>query len=313
MVPHLDDVRLFFEVAKAGTITAAARRLDLPKSTVSRRLIQFEESLGIKLLHKTTRKITLTALGTSYLERCERVVREIEEAGSYLESVTTKAAGELRVTMPTDFAIHWLADFLVAFARRHPDVRLSLDLTGRRLDLVGERFDVALRVGALTGSDTVARKLFGFTWQLYASPAYLREAGRPERPADLAAHRFVLLEAYARPRPELTLVSGQKVERVATPGTIVSNSLGALRAMVVAGGGIGMMPLRMAKEYLDEKKLVHVLPGWGSQPVDMFYIISSRRLLPAKTRLFVEELTAHAREMERAERAKARQQTPPSS
>jgi len=179
MVPHLDDVRLFFEVAKAGTITAAARRLDLPKSTVSRRLIQFEESLGIKLLHKTTRKITLTALGTSYLERCERVVREVEEAGSYLESVTTKAAGELRVTMPTDFAIHWLADFLVAFARRHPDVQLSLDLTGRRLDLVGERFDVALRVGALTGSDTVARKLFGFTWQLYASPAYLREAGRP--------------------------------------------------------------------------------------------------------------------------------------
>ena len=313
MIPNLDDVRLFFEVAKAGTITAAARRLDLPKSTVSRRLIQFEESLGIKLLHKTTRKITLTALGTTYLERCERVVREVEGARSYLESVTTKAAGELRVTMPTDFAIHWLADFLVAFARGHPDVSLSLDFTGRRLDLVGERFDVALRVGALTGSDTVARKLFSFTWQLYASPAYLREAGRPEQPADLSAHRFLVLEAYSRPRAELTIVSGQKVERVATPGTIVSNSLGALRAMVVAGGGIGMMPLRMAQEYLDKREpasvyhastSVRVLPAWTSRPVDIFYIISSRRLLPAKTRLFVEELTAHAREMERAERAK---------
>jgi DNA-binding transcriptional LysR family regulator len=305
MIPNLDDVRLFFEVAKAGTITAAARRLDLPKSTVSRRLIQFEESLGIKLLHKTTRKITLTALGTSYLERCERVVREVEEAGSYLESVTTRAAGELRVTMPTDLGIHWLADFLVSFARRHPDVTLSLDFTGRRLDLIGERFDVALRVGALTGSDIVARKLLGFTWQLYASPAYLRAAGRPQQPADLAAHRFVLLEAQARPRPEITLVSGQKVERVATPGTIVSNSLGAVRTMVAEGGGIGLIPLRMAQEYLGKRRLVRVLPAWETRPIEIFYMISSRRLLPAKTRLFVEELVAHARELDRSERRKA--------
>jgi DNA-binding transcriptional LysR family regulator len=306
MPPNLDDVRLFFEVAKAGTITAAARRLELPKSTVSRRLIQFEESLGIKLLHKTTRKITLTALGTSYLERCERVVREVEEAKSYLDSVTTKAAGELRVTMPTDLGIHWLAGFLVDFARRHPDVMLSLDFTGRRLDLVGERFDVALRVGALTGSDTVARKLFGFTWQLYASPAYLRAAARVEQPADLPAHRFVLLEAQARPSAEITLVSGQKVERVATPGTIVSNSLGTVRAMVVEGGGIGLIPMRMAQEYLGKRRLVRVLPAWETRPIEIFYIISSRRLLPAKTRLFVEELVAHARALERAERAKAR-------
>jgi DNA-binding transcriptional LysR family regulator len=306
MVPNLDDLRLFFEVAKAGTITAAARRLDLPKSTVSRRLIQFEESLGIKLLHKTTRKITLTTLGTSYLERCERVVHEVEAAASYLDSVTTKASGELRVTMPTDLGIHWLADFLVGFARRHPDVGLSLDFTGRRLDLVGERFDVALRVGALSGSEFVARKLFSFAWQLYASPAYLQEAGRPAKPADLAAYRFVMLEAYAHPRPELTLVSGQKAERVATPGTIVSNSLGAVRAMVVAGGGIGMMPLRMAQECLDKGELKRVLPAWASRPVEIFYIISSRRLLPAKTRLFVEELAAHARALERAERGRGR-------
>jgi DNA-binding transcriptional LysR family regulator len=306
MTPNLDDLRLFFEVAKAGTITAAARQLDLPKSTVSRRLIQFEESLGIKLLHKTTRRITLTALGMSYLERCERVVHEVEEARSYLDSVTTKATGDLRVTMPTDLGIHWLADFLVGFARRHPDVKLSLDFTGRRLDLIGERFDVAIRAGAVTGSDIVARKLFSWTWQLYASPDYLGEAGRPGRPTALADHRFVVLEAYSRPRPEIDLVSGQKIERIAMPGTVVSNSLGVLRAMIVAGGGIGLMPFRMAQGHLTKRQLVRVLPSWASRPLDIFYVIPSRRLLPAKTRLFVEELLAHVRTQEHEARAKRR-------
>jgi DNA-binding transcriptional LysR family regulator len=307
MTPNVDDLQLFFAVAKGGTITAAARQLALPKSTVSRRLIQFEESLGIKLLHKTTRKITLTALGSSYLERCERVVHEIEEARSYLDSVTTKATGELRVTMPTDVGIHWLADFLVGFARRHPDVKLSLDFTGRRLDLIGERFDVALRAGTLTSSEAVARKLFSWTWQLYASPDYLRAAGAPQKMSDLAGHRFVVLEAYSRPRPEIDLVSGHKVERISMPGVVVSNSLGVLRAMLVAGGGIGLMPFRMAEEALNKRQLVRVLPAWASRPLDIFYVIPSRRLLPAKTRLFVEELIEHVRTQERAARLTARQ------
>jgi DNA-binding transcriptional LysR family regulator len=267
MTPHIDDLRLFFEVAKAGNITAAARRLELPKSTVSRRLIQFEESLGIRLLHKTTRKIT----------------------------------------MPTDVGIHWFADFLAGFAHRHPDVKLSLDFTGRRLDLIGERFDVALRAGALTGSEAVARKLFSWTWQLYASPAYLRENGTPKSPADLADHRFVVLEAYSRPAPEIDLVSGQKVERITMPGVVVSNSLGVLRAMLIAGGGIGLVPARMAEEPLRKRQLVRVLPAWASRPLDIFYVIPSRRLLPAKTRLFVEELVEHVRAQERTARLKARQ------
>jgi DNA-binding transcriptional LysR family regulator len=293
MTPNIDDLRLFFEVAKAGTITAAARQLELPKSTVSRRLIHFEESLGIKLFHKTTRKITLTALGETYLERCERVVHEVEAAGDFLDSVTTKATGVLRITMPTDLGIYWLADFFVAFARRHPDVKLSLDFTGRRLDLVGERFDVAIRAGALTGSEMVVRKLFSWTWLLYASPDYLREAGTPDKPVDLADHRFIVLEAHSRPRPEIDLISGQRLERITMAGMIISNSLGVVQAMTAAGGGIGLLPYRMAQENLEKRQLVRVLPAWSSKPLDFFCIVSSRKLLPAKTRLFVEELVGY--------------------
>jgi DNA-binding transcriptional LysR family regulator len=306
MTASIDDFSLFFAVAKAGTITAAARQLELPKSTVSRRLIQLEQGLGIKLFHKTTRKITLTGLGESFLERCERVVREAEEARGFLDSVTARATGVLRVTMPTDIGIHWLADFLVGFARRHPEVTLSLDFTGRRLDLVGERVDVAIRGGAVADPGLVARKLGSIERLLYASPDYLREAGTPLRPADLAGHRFVLLETHSQPRAEIELINGKRSERIAAPGAIVSNSLGMVRAMVAAGGGIGLLPQRMAAEFLAKRQLVHLLPGWAPKPFDFFYIISSRRLLPAKTRVFVEELVEHFRPREEPAARKAR-------
>jgi DNA-binding transcriptional LysR family regulator len=294
----VDDFLLFFEVARAGTLTAAARRLDIPKSTVSRRLLQFEGSLGVRLFHKTTRKVTLTALGETYLQHCDRVVHEIEEARGFLESMTSKPAGVLRVTMPTDVGIHWLAGFFVAFARRHPDVRLSLDFTGRRVDLVGERFDVGIRAGALTGSEMVVRKLFSWTWLLFSSPGYLREAGTPHEPADLANHRFVVLEAHFHPRTEFDLLNGQRVERIALPATVVTNSLGTLKAMILAGGGIGLMPYRIAREHIENRRLVRVLPRWQSKPLDFFYLISSRKLLPAKTRLFVDEMIQYFRELE---------------
>ena len=293
MTTNIDDLLLFFEVAKSGTITAAAQRMAVPKSTVSRRLIQFEESLGIKLFHKTTRKITLTELGETYLERCERVAREAEEARQFLDSVATKATGVLRVTMPTDLGIYWLADFLVTFVRRHPEVKLSLDFTGRRLDLIGERFDVAIRGGPLTASVMVARKLLSIDWLLYASPDYLQEAGKPDKLADLAGHRFIILEAHSRPRPEIDLANGQRVERIALPGAIVSNSLGMVRALTVAGGGIGLLPYRMVRDNLEKRQLVRLLPSWRSKPLDFYYIISSRKLLPAKTRLFVDELVKY--------------------
>jgi DNA-binding transcriptional LysR family regulator len=304
MAARLDDLWLFFEVAKAGTITAAARRLELPKSTVSRRLIRFEQEIGAKLFHKTTRKITLTGLGETYLARCERVVHEAEEARAFLDSVTTKATGVLRVTMPTDVGIYWLADFFVAFTRRHPDIRLSLDFTGRRVDLIGERFDVAIRAGALGGTDMVARKLATLERPLHASPAYLREMGTPQTPDDLARHRFVLLEAHAHP-PEVDLINGRKVTRIAMQGPIVSNSLGVVRAATLAGGGIGLLPPRMCAEDVKAGRLKRVLPAWSATGVDFYYLVASRKLLPARTRLFVEEMVAHVKAQERMARRAA--------
>jgi DNA-binding transcriptional LysR family regulator len=292
MSADLNDLWLFLEVARAGSITAAARRLELPKSTVSRRLIRFEEETGAKLLHKTTRRIVLTETGEEFLERCEGVAREMDAARAFLGSVTTRASGTLRVTMVVDLGVYWLADFFVAFARRHPELRLDLDFTARRVDLIGERYDVAIRIGPLASSTLVARRFMSIDRGLYASPAYLAEAGMPADVASLGSHRFVMLEAHTHP-PQLELVCAGTTARAALHGSIVSNSLGMVRALTLAGGGIGALPQRMCVEAVASGALVRILPGWEAKPVGVSYVIPARRLLPAKTKLFVAALSAH--------------------
>jgi DNA-binding transcriptional LysR family regulator len=176
------------------------------------------------------------------------------------------------------------------------------------VDLVAERFDVAIRAGALQSSGMVVRRLASLDRPLYASPDYLRAAGTPRSPADLAQHCFVMLEAHVHPRPEVDLVhrGGRKVERVTMQGPIVSNSLGMVRALTIAGGGIGFIPARMCAEDAGKGHLIRVLPAWAARPIDFHYVISSRKLLPAGTRLFVEELVAHFDALSRAVRPNAR-------
>ncbi len=182
MHEDLNDLLLFAEVARASSIAAAARITSIPKSTISRRLLRLEARVGSRLFYKTTRKITLTELGKEYLERCERVVLEVDEAKSFLDSIAAKPSGTLRLTMTADFGIHHMGEFLVEFARAHPDITLDLDFSSRRVDLVGERYDVAIRFGALQDSSLVCRRFLSIPRALYASPGYLARAGSPAGP-----------------------------------------------------------------------------------------------------------------------------------
>jgi DNA-binding transcriptional LysR family regulator len=292
MHENLNDLLFFAEVARSGSITAAGRRLGVPKATVSRRLIKLEERIGAKLFVKTTRKIMLTELGETYFGRCARIAREIEDARLFLEAVTKRPKGTLRVTMPTDVGIHWLADLFVEFSRRHPEIAFDLDCSGRRVDVLGERIDVAIRGGVLADSSLVARRLCSLDWAIYASPAYLAQAGTPQAPEDLARHRFVLLEAHTHPA-QLKLTRGRLTRSVPVSGSITVNSIGMVNELVRLGAGIGELPTRMGARDERDGKLVRVLPGWNRAPIDVYYIIPARKLLPMKTRLFIEALTRH--------------------
>ena len=178
------------------------------------------------------------------------------------------------------------------------------------IDLIEEGIDVAFRGNAARGPNYIVRKIVTSSIGLVASPAYLAKHGTPDHPGALAKHSFVLLEAHTFPAPTLTLVRGRRTERVPMTGPIVSNSLGMVRAVAAAGGGIGVLPHRMGAELVAEGRLVRVLPQWEASPVDISYVIPARRLLPAKTRLFVEALAGHFRQppdqADRRRNAKAR-------
>jgi DNA-binding transcriptional LysR family regulator len=289
MPDDIADLLLFAEIAEAGSLTAAGRALKLPKSTVSRRLQALEDRIGQRLLSRTTRKLVPTDLGEALLGRCQRLRETYAEARAVLDSRSGKR-GVLRISMTSDLAMFFCADFLARFAVDHPELGLEIDLTPRKLDLVADRIDVALRVGAMTDSALVARRVAGLQRGVYASPAYLARAGTPERPEELVRHEAVLLEVHTPFAPQVTMKRGSRALGVPLSGRVVANSLGTVQRLTVEGAGIAMLLAHMAKPEVDAGRLVRLLPGWSLPTWDVYAVTPARRLLPARTRAFLHDL-----------------------
>ena len=188
MDDHLKDMALFVEVVKAKGFRSAADALGVPNSTLSRRISELEKSIGLRLLHRTTRRIELTEAGQIYYERCRRIVDEARLAHEQLGAMLAQPSGVLRASLPVDFAVTYLAPLIAEFARLYPGISFDFDLAPRRVDLVSEPFDVAIRMGESESSQLIARKLAMVTPHLYASPGYLQRSGEPSKPAELAQH-----------------------------------------------------------------------------------------------------------------------------
>lgn len=202
----LRDMALFVEVARARSFTKAAERLQMPTSSVSRRVGRLEQQLGIKLFGRTTREVRLTDAGAIYLQRCALLVDEARVAHEDIDAYVRSPRGRLRISVTADFATVFLAPLLVEFRVRHPDITFDIDVSPRRVDLHSEPFDLALRIGALEDSSLVARRLALLRVGLYASPSYIKARGQPKRPQDLTGHSAVrvlyacLLEPVERQR-----------------------------------------------------------------------------------------------------------------
>src|SRR5580698_3598481 len=182
----LNEILVFTRVVQAGSFTAAAAELGMPKSTVSRKVSELEERLKSRLLQRTTRQFNLTDAGRTYYDHCARIVGEIEDAERAVSSLQETPRGLLRVTAPVNAA--YLGPIVSDYLKRYPEVRLDLFCTGRNVDLVEERFDVGIRAGVLADSTLIARSLGSARWFLIATPAYLKRRGRPRSPEDLKAH-----------------------------------------------------------------------------------------------------------------------------
>lgn len=292
MTLDANDLLLFARVIEAGSFSAAAERSGLPKSTVSRRIAALETRLGERLLTRTTRRLSVTDFGQGILEHARRLQEETEAAAAYAQHRQATPRGRLRISMPADFGDWLLAPLFMQFAASYPEVRLELDLSPRRVDLIGEQFDLALRVAARLPDDAtlVARPLFDLHSGLYASPAYLRRFGMPQHPEELHAHTALQLLASNGEAQRWRLQHEAEVWEGLPPGPLAANSVSLLRTLASHGLGIAGMAERFVSNAVDQGLLQRVLPEWHLPSVTVWAVMPGRRLVPSRTRAFLDAL-----------------------
>jgi DNA-binding transcriptional LysR family regulator len=286
----LNEIVVFAKVVETRSFTAAAAQLGLPKSTVSRKVAQLEERLGVRLLQRTTRKLSLTEIGQAYFERCQRIVSDIMVAEQMVTDMQSTPRGLLRVTAPVDLGAFALGSLVTEFLTDFPDIHVELLLTDRVVDLVDEGVDLGIRFGPLAESTLIARKLTSVEMRLCAAPSYLAKRGTPAHPDDLDVHDIVAFVPIPRLATwTLRGPDGQTVEL--TPSArLVSNNLMVIRDAVHAGGGITQLPEFVCGEC--SGSFLQVLPDWTTSPAELYAVYPSTRNSSPKLRTFVEFLAA---------------------
>lgn len=286
-----DDMILFAAIAEQASLVRAAEQLSMPKATVSRRLGHLEETLGQKLLIRTTRRLTLTEFGEAFLDHCRRVAEEVVTVQDFVRSQDVQPRGRLRVSMPEDYARRTLSRALATFIEAYPEIELELDLSSRLVDLIGERFDLAIRMGELANDSTlVARKLDEQHLGLYASPIYLALHPAPRHPDELAHHAALRMGAENGQALAWRLQHGKEEWQGIPPGRMTLNSISVIQQLLLDGAGIGMLPVPFAEEDVKKKRLVRVLPDWRFPSVTAWAVMPMRRFLPSKTRAFLDHV-----------------------
>lgn len=282
--PDLNEVVVFARVVQTGSFVGAGRALGMPKSTVSRKVSALEARLGTRLLHRTTRTLSLTDEGRAYFQHAARIVTELEEAEAAMTERLETPRGLLRVTAPLNLGR--IGAPVAEFMRRYPDVRVEMVCTDRVVDLVAEGFDVGIRAGALQDSSLVVRTLGVLRNYVVASPALLEERGMPARPADLSRWPCAALTGHTT----WTLQRGSKTVAVKLDTRIVVNDFDVLAAAALGGVAVALLPASEHAEALQRGALVRLVPEWCSPPVPMQIVYPSARHLAPKVRAFVEHM-----------------------
>jgi DNA-binding transcriptional LysR family regulator len=288
-VADLDNILIFVKVAQFQSITRAARSLGMPISTVSRRLSVLESELGVSLLRRTTRRVTLTAQGQNYFSQCQEPLNLLQEAERVLTQAQKRPEGLLRITIPVILSQEPFLDFISAFLKDHPRIRIELFITNLFVDLIAENFDVAIRSGELQDSSVVARRLGKTVFYVVAAPEYMKGRVPPAQPADLKLHDCVLFNAKNNER-DWDLVSGRRKIRVHVSGSAASRDVNSASAFVHRGHGIGLLPSSYCDGAIAKGKLIRLLPTWASSPTPLFAVYPSRKFLPLRLSVFLEAL-----------------------
>jgi len=290
----LGSMKTYVAVVDGGSFATAATRMDVSRAMVSKQVQKLEEHLGTRLLNRTTRRLSLTETGRAFYERSVQILGDVEEAEQIAGQMTTMPRGVLRVTIPLSYGQHRLGSIIGAYTRAYPQVQLDIALSDRKVDLVEEGFDVAIRIGAMPQSDLIARKLGVAHGIVCASPAYLAAHGTPQLPGDLVGHACLDYSLTGGGGWRLESSSGHATSPVTVPiaGAMKADNGDIIRLAAVAGAGIAFQPHFIVGEDLDAGRLVQVLPDWRSAEMGIYAVYPSRKHLSAKVRTFVDFLVA---------------------
>lgn len=293
----LNDILIFVRVAQEGSFSAAARKLTLPVSTVSRRVAELERSLGVGLLIRTTRSVKLTEVGRAYLQHGLAISTELERAEALASSVQSISQGLLRITATADFGNRYLGEIISAFIKVHSRVQVEVELTDRVVDLVSEGFDLAIRMGELSDSGNLARRIGKLNLHLFASPGFLKENGEPRSCKDLS--RFECIRFTGEDVPDRwALQSTRGRQEVRVQGRLISNDLTLIRKLATLGNGIALMPYFFCTEDLKAGRLKLILQDWihSSGPIHVVY--PGQKFILPRVKAFVDHLTRTCNQIE---------------
>ena len=287
---NLTDVAVFVRVVERGSFTLAADDLNLSRAVVSKYLSRLEERLGARLLHRTTRRLSLTEAGAALFEASRGALERIEEAEAAVAEFQSEPRGRLRVSAPMSFGILHLGPALADFGREHPKVSVDMKLDDRYVNLVEEGFDVAIRIGVLTDSSLIARKLAVTRAVCCAAPAYLAEHGEPETPEDLAAHDCLIYSYLSSANVwRFSAPDGREIP-VAVNGSFRINNGLVLVEAAAAGRGILMTPSFYVAPLLRDGRLKRILAGYRLKELGIHAVYPQRAHVPPKVRAFVDFL-----------------------
>ncbi|MFP2769138.1 LysR family transcriptional regulator [Oceanisphaera sp. KMM 10153] len=276
---RIDAMRAFVAVVSEGSFSRAAERLDLSPQLVSKYVSRLEQRLGVRLLNRTTRRVHLTEAGTRYCEHAQQILNDIDDMESRLGDWQEGARGWLRISAPVSFSTGHLAPLLCAFQRAHPAIGIDLQLNDRKVDIVEEGVDIALRIGHLKSSALIARRLAPVRLVWCASPDYLARHGVPARPEALIGHRYL---RYSYMESETGFSTRER------HGDIVCNNGEVLAQAAIAGAGIVLQPTFIVGEAIAAGKLAVIMPEHEPAPMGLYAVYAHRKLLPSKVRCFID-------------------------
>lgn len=291
----LNDVAVFEKVVSEGSLTAAASRLNQPKSSVSRALSRLESDLGVRLLQRTTRKLHLTEAGQVFFERTRRVLGELRDAEQAVTQLQESPRGNLRITMPVELGMKFMGRVVAEFMQRYPEVSIEAELSGRMVNLVQEGFDLALRIGELQDSSLVAKRLGNLSGRFFASPGYIARHGLPKKPEDLDSHEVIL---FMQPRENSLQLFKQSLRagaqgpgcRRTVKGRLTVNNSSMACDAAVAGIGIALVPAFLSADAVASGQLLPVLPEYRVCHGGLYAMYPSREHMPIALRAFLDFL-----------------------